>query len=112
AVRNVGRAIRQRLAQPSAREPAAARGSLPYPWWCYPTAAAAASILAFLVWWGNTSGGVGGTPGTHPGPSYVIGPEPRVPFDMAGTGEAADEVALFNDVDTGSDDADAPAKPE
>ena len=25
-----------------------------FPWWTYPTSAAAAALLAFLVWWGNT----------------------------------------------------------
>ena len=56
AVRRVGRAMRQwyarRLAAAPAPRPAA--GTLRYPWWAYPLAAAASVVIAFLVWWGNT----------------------------------------------------------
>ncbi|MCC6424412.1 MAG: hypothetical protein IT447_13125 [Phycisphaerales bacterium] len=58
AVRQVGRMIRQWqvLHQPT-EQPMIRRKGLAYPWWSYPTAAAAAVLLAFLVWWGNQSGG-------------------------------------------------------
>ncbi len=55
AVRRVSRMIRARLALPATDAPAAPpMARLPYPWWAYPMAAAAAILLAFLVWWGNS----------------------------------------------------------
>lgn len=58
AVRQIGRLIRQWQVQN--RPPVVVktqRKSLAYPWWSYPTAAAAAVLLAFLAWWGNQAGG-------------------------------------------------------
>jgi hypothetical protein len=37
--------------------PAAPVVGLRYPWWIYPTSAAAALFLAFLVWWGHSDRG-------------------------------------------------------
>lgn len=54
--RRIGRAMRQRLADRVVPAPAKKRG-LRYPWWAYPSAAVAASVLAGLTWWGNVRGG-------------------------------------------------------
>ncbi|HEY8665139.1 MAG TPA: hypothetical protein VIL86_00680 [Tepidisphaeraceae bacterium] len=53
-VRLVGRAMRQWQAEQLARRPALVeeKSGLRYPWWVYPTASAAAILLAFIVWWG------------------------------------------------------------
>ncbi len=57
AVRQAGRAIRQWKIDESRRIPAPPpRRGLPYPWWSYPLATAAALLLATAVWWGNTTG--------------------------------------------------------
>jgi len=40
-------ALRKPIPQPSPRQ-------LRYPWWTYPMATAAAILIAFLAWWGNT----------------------------------------------------------
>lgn len=53
AVRNTLRRMRQwRLEHP--KQPAApmVKPGLAYPWWAYPTSAAAMLLLAMLVWWG------------------------------------------------------------
>ncbi len=42
------RRLSRRPALPSAQR-------LRYPWWCYPLASAAAVLLAFLAWWGNSN---------------------------------------------------------
>lgn len=56
ATRRVSRLIRQwqvdRVVSPREVDEARAAG-LRYPWWIYPTSAAAALFLAFLVWWGH-----------------------------------------------------------
>jgi anti-sigma factor RsiW len=55
-VRQVGRAMRQWKVDRLARQPSAAPHSrLRFPWWVYPSASAAAIILAILVWWGMKS---------------------------------------------------------
>lgn len=55
-VRRVTGAIRQWHAKRMARPVAAlATPSLRYPWWTYPLAAAASVVIAFVVWWGNSS---------------------------------------------------------
>ena len=56
ATRRVSRLIRQwqvdHVVGPREAEAVPVRG-LRYPWWVYPTSAAAALFLAFLVWWGH-----------------------------------------------------------
>ena len=55
-VRRVTGAMLQWHARRMARPPAApATPSLRYPWWTYPVAAAASVVIAFFVWWGNSS---------------------------------------------------------
>jgi anti-sigma factor RsiW len=39
---------------PTKQAPKGAGKRLRYPWWAYPMATAAAVLLAFLVWWGNS----------------------------------------------------------
>jgi anti-sigma factor RsiW len=57
AVRRVMRAVcRQLAAPPVVPTPVVEPRKLHYPWWAYPTAAAAAILLAFLTWWGNHGG--------------------------------------------------------
>jgi anti-sigma factor RsiW len=57
AMRRIGRTMRSHLARQIAERPApAAKRGLRYPWWAYPTSAIAASVLAFLVWWANSTG--------------------------------------------------------
>lgn len=54
-VRRVTREIEQWHARRLASPPAApAVPPLRFPWWSYPLSAAAAVLIAFLVWWGNT----------------------------------------------------------
>jgi hypothetical protein len=57
ATRDVTRAVeRWRIAEALRRprlEPS--RAGLRYPWWAYPMATAAAVLIAFLAWWGNTA---------------------------------------------------------
>jgi anti-sigma factor RsiW len=57
ATANVARLMRQwqveRLVKQQ-KEPAAPADRLRFPWWSYPTAAAACVLMAFLVWWGNS----------------------------------------------------------
>lgn len=50
AVRRVTRSMHQWLARRHAPAAEPKRRGLLLPWWCYPTAAAAAVIVAFLVW--------------------------------------------------------------
>ncbi|HEX4123251.1 MAG TPA: hypothetical protein VHY37_00885 [Tepidisphaeraceae bacterium] len=70
AIRRIHRSMHSHLLRKLAERPAApaAKRGLRYPWWCYPTAAIAASVLAFLVWWGNNANG----PQTIP-PYHVAG---------------------------------------
>jgi hypothetical protein len=67
AMRRIGRTMRSHLARQIAERPAvAAKRGLRYPWWAYPTAATAASVLALLVWWANNSNnGKFSIPGDH-----------------------------------------------
>lgn len=55
ALRRAGGLFRHWQAERSAQPPATAPASpqLRYPWWAYPASAAAAIVVAFLVWWGN-----------------------------------------------------------
>jgi len=56
AVRNTLRAIRHyRLTHPHQEAPAVADKGLRYPWWTYPSSAAAMLLLSALVWWGMRS---------------------------------------------------------
>lgn len=58
SLRQIGRRIRQwQLQNRPTTIPLTQRKGLAYPWWAYPTAAAAAVLLAFTVWWGNHNGG-------------------------------------------------------
>jgi hypothetical protein len=69
AMRRIGRMMRSHLARQVAERPAeAVKRGLRYPWWAYPTAATAASVLAFLVWWANNS---------NNGQLYIRGDNPR-----------------------------------
>ena len=54
-VRHVGRAMRQWQTDRMAPKPAPVVDpkSLRYAWWTYPLTAAAALLIAFLVWWGQ-----------------------------------------------------------
>jgi anti-sigma factor RsiW len=53
AVRQVARAMKQwRVDQLSSQPKLPSRSRLRFPWWAYPTASAAAIVLAVLVWWG------------------------------------------------------------
>ncbi|HEV7301203.1 MAG TPA: hypothetical protein VGN72_17690 [Tepidisphaeraceae bacterium] len=53
AVRNTVRAMRQwRLTHPEKPPQPVVKAGLPYPWWAYPTSAAAMVLLAALAWWG------------------------------------------------------------
>ena len=55
-VRRVAGAIRQWQADRMTRaEAPAPKAALRYPWWAYPVAAAASVVIAFVVWWGNSS---------------------------------------------------------
>ena len=56
SVRRVARSIEQWKLDRLRRQPEVqpSTGGLRYPWWTYPSAAAAAVLVAFLVWWGNT----------------------------------------------------------
>ncbi len=58
AVRRVLRAMTRQLATPAriVSTPVSEPRRLTYPWWTYPTSAAAAILLAFLTWWGNHGG--------------------------------------------------------
>lgn len=53
AGRRVGRALAQWHAARTAKSTSTVKAGPRYPWWAYPAAAAAAVMLAFLVWWGN-----------------------------------------------------------
>src|SRR5688500_2911876 len=54
AARRVAQEMRRRQAQPARVDaPEPRKAGLRYPWWAYPSASAAAVLLAFLVWWGN-----------------------------------------------------------
>jgi anti-sigma factor RsiW len=50
AIRRVSRVIQQWQADRVREKPATLARRLPLPWWSYPVAAAAAIIIAFLVW--------------------------------------------------------------
>jgi anti-sigma factor RsiW len=55
AIRGVHRRLNLQRLQPVAPEgEGAPKSRLRYPWWAYPMATAAAVLLAFLVWWGNS----------------------------------------------------------
>jgi hypothetical protein len=57
AIRRISRSMRSHLTRQIAQRPVApAKRGLRFPWWAYPTAATAASVLAVLVWWANNSG--------------------------------------------------------
>jgi len=77
AVRRTGRAIRQWLARPKDDERAAEpRRQLRYPWWAYPTAAAASIFVALLVWVYR------GGPASHePTPNQIFASHPEGPDD-------------------------------
>src|SRR5690606_605492 len=62
AVRNTLRRMRQwRVEHPYESPAPAARGGLAYPWWAYPTSAAAMLLLSTLVWWGFRSEPINGS---------------------------------------------------
>jgi hypothetical protein len=76
ATRDVARAIERWRVAEALRHPIAeesAAGGLRYPWWTYPMATAAAVLIAFLAWWGNTAsvphGEMEGNPALVSGPS-------------------------------------------
>lgn len=95
AVRQVARGIAQWHAARVARPAPPAPPGLRYPWWAYPTAAAAAVMLAFLVWWGNkpdTSRLVFNPPYDYP---IVLEKSPPDPF-------AYDPIASYAFLDPGS----------
>ena len=55
AVREVSRAMRQAMAERAAASvDDKPKWGLRYPWWAYPSAAAAAILIAWLVYWGNS----------------------------------------------------------
>jgi hypothetical protein len=56
AVWRIGQAMRQRLteqAAPSVSPAPAEQPRLKYPWWAYPSVAAAVVLICFVSWWGN-----------------------------------------------------------
>ncbi|MDB5356824.1 MAG: hypothetical protein JWN24_3277 [Phycisphaerales bacterium] len=55
AVRRITGAMRRNMLEYAAKAPAPVvmRRGLRYPWWAYPTVAAASVLLAFLTWWGH-----------------------------------------------------------
>jgi hypothetical protein len=74
AVRRITAAMRRNMLEYAARvsAPVVMRRGLRYPWWAYPTVAAASIILAFLTWWGHGDAGVMGLPPVSPtGPQFV-----------------------------------------
>ena len=78
AMRRVGRSMRSHLVRQVAQQPAtpAAQSGLRFPWWAYPTAATAASVLAFLVWWANNSGdGKLTLPADHSSNTQFVSPD-------------------------------------
>lgn len=82
AVRRVMRAVcRQLAAPPVVQTPVVEPRKLSYPWWAYPTAAAAAILLAFLTWWGNHGGMPGGYDDRpmHPSPyAHIVPDDPNL----------------------------------
>jgi hypothetical protein len=56
AMRGVRRRLNLQAIEPDLAEngSGASKSALRYPWWTYPVATAAAVLLAFLVWWGNS----------------------------------------------------------
>lgn len=86
ALRRIGRSIRQHMAERVAPPPAPVKRGLPYPWWAYPTAAVAASFLAFITWWGNIRS-----------PNMNLPPliQPARPPEVAVTPEPHDEAQEF-----------------
>jgi hypothetical protein len=74
AVRRITSAMRRNMLEYAARvsAPVVMRRGLRYPWWAYPTVAAASIILAFLTWWGHGDAGLMGLPPVSPtGPQFV-----------------------------------------
>ena len=90
AVRRVARAIQQwqaRRIKPA--EPA--RRGLPLPWWCYPAAAAASIITAFLVW--SSRQEVGPTPPAPGAHQLVVLDEEDLLADWLDSSLAFDETS-------------------
>jgi hypothetical protein len=81
AIRRISRSMRSHLVRQLSYRPAepAKRGLL-FPWWAYPSAATAASVLAFFVWFANYTGN---SPLNIPGPSH--------PTQMFGGGIASND---------------------
>ena len=54
-VRQIGQMMRGRMAEQLARTVPAtvAKPKLGYPWWAYPSVAAAVVLITFVSWWGN-----------------------------------------------------------
>lgn len=77
AQRQARRLVHQWSVQRLSRPAAPAASGLRYPWWSYPLASAAAILLAFLVWWGNTDSG---TYQSGIAKSAVAAREPQVIF--------------------------------
>jgi hypothetical protein len=74
AVRRITAAMRRNMLEYAARvsAPVVMRRGLRYPWWAYPTVAAASVILAFLTWWGHGDARLMGLPPVSPtGPQFV-----------------------------------------
>jgi hypothetical protein len=82
-VRQIGRMIRQwQVSHRPVEQSKTHRKGLAYPWWSYPTAAAAAVLLAFLVWWGNQTGG---PINLSDNAVYTQSNNPSMPMAMMGT---------------------------
>jgi hypothetical protein len=71
AVRRITAAMRRNMLEYAAKAPAPAvmRRGLRYPWWAYPTVAAASVLLAFLTWWGHVDSGLPNLPGPTGSPN-------------------------------------------
>ncbi len=90
AVRNVLRAAREwkLRGMPAAREPV--KSKLLFPWWAYPSSAAAAILLCFLVWWGAQP--------DRNGPYLAVDTPPRVVDDRLTPDEMADRLQASIDL--------------
>ncbi|MDB5172710.1 MAG: hypothetical protein JWN51_1483 [Phycisphaerales bacterium] len=75
AVRRITAAMRRNMLEYAAAAPAPVvmRRGLRYPWWAYPTVAAASVLLAFLTWWGHVDSGPMNLPAPPNQNSYVEG---------------------------------------